>query len=60
MLGARSGGPMACRPGALMLELAPVSPESANSMGSRSYIWDRKQTFMLSPDGARRPHRSRD
>ncbi|CAK0784950.1 hypothetical protein CVIRNUC_008155 [Coccomyxa viridis] len=37
------------RPGALMLELAPVSPESANSTGSRSYIWDRKQTFMLSP-----------
>ena len=32
-----------------MLELAPVSPESANSTGSRSYIWDRKQTFMLSP-----------
>ena len=46
---ARNGGLHAHRPGALMLELAPVSPESANSMGSRSYIWDKKQTFMLSP-----------
>ena len=43
------GGLIACRPGALMLELAPVSPESANRTGSRSYIWDKKQTFMLSP-----------
>ena len=32
-----------CRSGSLILELAPVSPESANSMASRSYVWDKKQ-----------------
>ncbi|CAL5228921.1 g12145 [Coccomyxa viridis] len=45
----KDGGYMLERPGSLMLELAPVSPESSNSMGARNYVWDRKQYFALSP-----------
>ena len=37
------------RPGSLMLELAPVSPESSNSMGARNYVWDRKQVRAFLP-----------
>ena len=53
------------RPGALVLELAPVAPNSGTSVGARAYQWDKKQarsgltcplrwpacSFMLRPHG---------
>ncbi|CAL8463140.1 g2674 [Coccomyxa elongata] len=37
------------RAGSLIVEFAPVAPGSGTNVGNRSYQWDKKQTFALSP-----------